>query len=391
MIESGRGQINRATLVLIAAAAGGLGAGAMYWAQSKGTSAPILAAVVAPEPKEAAPLEIRIPAEYLAAADISVEAVAAGGVDAEILAPATVAALPGGEATVVARASGTIARVNRRLGDAVKAGEVLALVDSLDAAAMSADRSVALAKAALARKSYEREKSLSDQGVTPRQDMETAQAAVEVADAEARRASSVAQAARIAADGRSVAVVSPIAGKLTAQAAMLGAFVQPQAELFRVAASGAIQVEASVTAGDARRIAAGDKATIVTATGARVQAIVHSVTPTVSGLARSATVVLTPNAHIPALVIGEGAQVRLYVKGGSGGLTVPEDAVQNIEGRDVLFVRTQQGFRPQPVLVGIRSGGTAQIVSGVKAGDQVATRNAFLIKADMIKSTGGKS
>ena len=391
MIKQESRRLNWPMLILIAAAAGALGAGAMYWARTKGEPAPASAAVATAEPRVLAPLEVIIPTEYLVAADISVEAVAAGGVDAEILAPATVAALPGGEATVVARAAGTIARVNRRLGDAVKAGEVLALVDSLDAGTMSADRSVALAKAALARKSYEREKSLFDFGVTPRQDMEAAQAGLEVADAEARRASSVAQAARITADGRSVAVVSPIAGKITAQAAMLGAFVQPQAELFRVAASGAIQVEASVTAGDAGRIAAGDKATIVAATGAPVQAIVHSVTPTVSGLARSATVVLTPSARVPALVIGEGVQVRLHVKGGSGSLTVPEDAVQNIEGRDVLFVRTQLGFRPQPVLVGIRSGGTAQIVSGVKIGDQVATRNAFLIKAEMIKGIGGKS
>ena len=391
MIEQERRQSKWPTLILIVAAAAALGAGAMYLAQSTVAPAPPPAAVVVPESKDVASLEIRIPAEYLGAADIAVEAVRAGGVDAEILAPATVAALPGGEATVVARAAGTIARVNRRLGDAVKVGEVLALVDSLDAAAMSADRSVALAKAGLARKSFEREKSLSEQGVTPRQDMEAAQAALEVADAEVRRASMVAQAARVAGDGRSVAVVSPIAGRVTAQAAMLGAYVQPQAELFRVAAPGAIQVEASVTAADAGRIAAGDKATIVVTTGAPVQAIVHSVTPTVSGLARSATVVLTPGAQVPGLVIGAGVQVRLHVKGGSGGLTVPEDAVQNIEGRDVLFVRTQQGFRPQPVLVGARSGGTAQIVSGVKAGDLVATRNAFLIKADMIKSSGGKS
>jgi cobalt-zinc-cadmium efflux system membrane fusion protein len=51
-----------------------------------------------------------------------------------------------------------------------------------------------------------------------------------------------------------------------------------------------------------------------------------------------------------------------------------------------LFVRSKDGFKIQPVLVGIRSGGMAQIVSGIRAGEQIATRNAFLIKADMIKS-----
>ncbi|WP_431068308.1 hypothetical protein [Ralstonia insidiosa] len=41
-------------------------------------------------------------------------------------------------------------------GDAVRAGDVLALVDSPDAAAMAAERRVALAKAELARKTYAR-------------------------------------------------------------------------------------------------------------------------------------------------------------------------------------------------------------------------------------------
>ena len=108
-------------------------------------------AKVAPPPKaesatvHAAPAEVKIPEAYLTAANIAVGPVATGGVSTEILAPATVA---------------SIQRVNHRLGDAVRAGDVLALVDSPDAAAMAAERRVALAKAELARKTYAREASL---------------------------------------------------------------------------------------------------------------------------------------------------------------------------------------------------------------------------------------
>ncbi|KAA1394126.1 efflux transporter periplasmic adaptor subunit, partial [Escherichia coli] len=66
-----------------------------------------------------------------------------------------------------------------------------------------------------------------------------------------------------------------------------------------------------------------------------------------------------------------------------------EDAVQNLDGQDVLFVRTGSGFRVRPVTVGVRSGGMAQILSGVAAGEPVATRNAFLLKAEMKKAGGG--
>lgn len=369
-------------VAVTAVVAAGIGAGVVWLGKPATIPAPPTETEVA-APKQ---IEIKIPTEYLSAANIAVEPVSAGSVDGEILAPAKVASQPNGEATIVARAAGTVIRVNRRIGDSVRAGDVLALVDSLDAAAMTADRSVAMAKAEQAKKAYARETSLFEQGVTPRQDMEAAQAAMAVAEAEARRAESVNRSARVAGDGRSVEVVSPIAGKITAQTASLGSYVQPQAELFRVAGDGLVQIEAAVTAADAARIVAGDKASILTTSGQPVEAVVYAVTPTVSGSTRSATVLLIPSTRSNSLVIGDGVQVRLHVKGSSDGLSVPEDAVQNIEGRDVLFVRTKDGFQAQPVLVGLRSGGVAQIVFGVTAGQQVATRNAFLIKADMIKS-----
>jgi cobalt-zinc-cadmium efflux system membrane fusion protein len=337
-------------------------------------------------PAAAAPVEVAIPAAYIASADISVEPVAAGSVDAEVTAPASVAAVPGGEATVVARASGTVTRVMRRLGDPVRAGETVALVSSLDAASMAADRSVAAAKVDLARKAYAREAGLFRQGVTPRQDMEAAQSALVVAEAEARRAASVASAAHVSGSGGAIAVVSPIAGRITAECVTIGAFVEPQSELFRVANNGAVQLEAAVSAADARRLAAGDIATIIVGTGAPIPAVVRSITPTVSGASQSATVVIVPRAGSDRLSIGEGAQVRIRARrSGRGGLLVAEDAVQTIDGRDVLFVRTAKGFRAQPVLVGTRSGGLAQILSGVKPGDRVATRNAFLLKAESRK------
>ena len=251
---------------------------------------------------------------------------------------------------------------------------------------MAAERNVANAKAELARKTFARETSLFSQGVTPRQGMEAAQSALAVAQSEAQRASSVAAAAHVSADGKSVSVVSPIAGRITAQTATLGGYVQPQTELFRVASDSKLQVEASLPAADIGRVTIGDKATIIAAGGTPVAATVRSVTPTVSGSTRSATVVLTPVSSARELITGEGVQARLHVKNGAAGMVVPEDAVQNVDGHDVLFVRTKDGFRVQPVLVGNRSRGVAQIVSGIRAGELVATRNAFLVKADMIKS-----
>jgi len=394
MMEQQSRSMNWPSVAVAVAVAAALGFGAARLS-SPSPATPAAVPATASVVKEAQPeasgfTEIKILAEYLKVAEIGVERIGDGGLASEILTAGTVTAALNSEAVIVARASGNIVRVNRQLGDSVKAGDVLAQVESMEAATMTAERNMTSARAELARKVYAREASLFEQGVTPRQDVEAAQAARAVAEAEARRAASVARAANLSKDGASLAVVSPIAGKVTAQSVTLGGFVQPQTELFRVAGAGQPLVEASVAAADIGRIAAGDRATIAPASGTPVEATIRSVTPTVSGTTRAALVLLTPASPDAKLVVGEGVRVRLHLKNDNGGMVVPEDAVQNIEGRDVLFVRTKDGFRPTPVLVGTRSGGMAQIVDGVRVGEQVATRNAFLVKADMIKAGKGE-
>src|SRR3546814_9903257 len=69
-------------------------------------------------------------AEAIRKAAIGVEAVQPGGLGSEILAKGTVAATPAGEAIVTARAGGAVTQVLKRLGDPVRAGETLAIVQS---------------------------------------------------------------------------------------------------------------------------------------------------------------------------------------------------------------------------------------------------------------------
>jgi cobalt-zinc-cadmium efflux system membrane fusion protein len=277
-------------------------------------------------------------------------------------------------------------RLDKRLGDAVAAGEVLALVESREATAMTAERATAESRVELARSVVRREQSLYDQKVTPRQGLEAAQADLAAAEAEAARARTTAQAAGLTADGRALALKSPIAGRITAAKAQLGAYVEPDAELFRVADPRFVLIEASVRADDARRISPGDRAKVATAVGVDLAATVVSVTPTLDEQTRSATVTLSLEAGQPAPAPGEFVQARIATRAGTAtAFVVPDDAVQSIGGRNVVFVRSDQEFRAVTVTVATRSGGRASIVSGLHAGDVIATRNAFLLKAELGK------
>lgn len=325
--------------------------------------------------------------DRIAASGVLVQPVSNSGLAAEIVAQATVEAEPTGQAVLTARAPGSVARILKRLGDPVRAGETIALVQSREAGQIAAARGVAAAKADLARKVLARERSLFEQKVSPRQDYEQAQAELAAAEAEARSASSAVSAADVSRDGRYVMVISPINGRITAMAASLGAYVQPETELFRIADPARIQIEAAVTAADANRIRPGDQAVIETNTGETRSAVVRSVTPGVSEETRSATVVLALTGGAGVVQPGQLVRARITSRqSATSGIVVPEEAVQVVEGRDAVFVRTQKGFRVQPVTVGQRAAGRVQIVQGLRAGESIATRNAFLLKAELGKS-----
>jgi len=322
------------------------------------------------------------------ASGIVVQAVSVGGFANEILAQASVEAAPNGQAVLTARAAGAVTRIYKRLGDPVRAGEPLAIVESREAAQIAADRSVASARANLAQKTLARERRLFEQRVSARQDYEQAQAEAAAANAEARRAQVASGAANVTSDGRGVVVSSPISGRITAAPVTLGSFVQPETELFRIADPQRIEVLASISSADSSRVSAGDRAILELANGGTIEGTVRSITPSLNAETRTATAVI----QAPAVGLQPGQTVRARITprivSTSRAIVVPEEAVQSVEGRDVVFVRTTAGFQARPVTVGQRSAGRAEIVAGLNAGQTIAARNAFLLKAELGKGEG---
>lgn len=334
-----------------------------------------------------APRTLTLTTNAIQAAGVALETVEGGDLSSEVLAQGTVVSSLSGQAVLTARTGGTVLQIFKRLGDPVRAGETLALVSSNEAAQIAADRRAASARARLAQQTLTREKSLFDQGITPRADYEQASAEAEAARAEAARTSVAASNAGVTPDGRGTAVVSPISGRITAAAASLGAFVQPETELFRVSDPSKTEVQVSISARDAGRILPGDRAALDPGDGRTVAGTVRSITPTLDAQTRTATAVI--DAPSAGLIPGHSVRVRLRLSGTGGNtaaIVVPEEAVQSVEGRDVVFIRTAEGFKPQPVVTGQRSAGRIEIISGLARGTTIATKNAFLLKAEISKS-----
>jgi len=70
-------------------------------------------------------------------------------------------------------------------------------------------------------------------------------------------------------------------------------------------------------------------------------------------------------------------------------IAVPEEAIVREGSGAAVFRATPQGFELQPVTPGRSDGVMTEILSGLEPGARVATRNAFLLKAELEKEAGG--
>ena len=368
--------------VAAAALVAGIG-GVMVGRSMNGPSTPVEHAEEGEDEEHGPEGFVAMSAEKMAASGIAVERVEAGSLIHEILAQATVTAPPDGQALLTARADGAVARINKRLGDPVGAGETVALLESRDAAAFVAERNAAAAREQAAHASWQREERLFRQRVTAREALEAARAAHDATEVELRRAETALRAAGVTG-GRYLAVRSPIAGRITDVDTQLGAYVSAGAELFKVADSRRIQIDAAVPAPDAQRIRPGDPAKVELPNGGLVDAEVRSVTPSLDPQSRSATVVLQLGGAPGGLTQGQAVRVRISPRGTQeSGIILPEEAVQQIEGRDMVFVQARGGFQAVPVSVGSRSGGRVEILDGLRAGQTVITQGAFVLKSQL--------
>ena len=66
-------------------------------------------------------------------------------------------------------------------------------------------------------------------------------------------------------------------------------------------------------------------------------------------------------------------------------VAVREAAVQSLDGKEIVFIQEGDSFEARPVAVGRRDNEWAEILSGVNAGDRYVAVNSFILKAELGK------
>ena len=375
------------TLALILAGCGGPGSSGEAGEKA---GAEKTEGVEASEAKEASKDAVTLSAQQIADAGIEVTRPTVGGVAGAIELSATIEGDPQGVQVVSASLGGRLVSLTRNLGQSVGRGDPLAIIESREAASLKAEVEAARARAALAQLNLRREQRLFAERVSPEQDLVAARTGATEASIALRLAQQQLSATGSGGGALNrIAVRSPIAGQVIARSATLGQTVAADAELFRVANLSKVTVATSLVPSDAGRVKPGARVE-VTAAGRRQEGRVTFVSPILDETTRLVPVIVTLDNAGSTWRVGETVNVSILVPAsGDRTVAVPSAAVQMIEDKSFVFVRTLTGFRATPVTLGRTNGGQVVVTSGLTGSEWIASTNSFTLKAELGKGEGG--
>lgn len=326
---------------------------------------------------------VELTATQIQAAGIAVVGVSRGG-GAETRLSGRVEPMVDARASVAASVAGRVERVLVAPGQSVRVGQPLVSLVSGDAASLRAEADAAQAAYIAAEQAHGRDEELADQGVIARREAEVSHAVALSAQATARAARARASAAGSPSASGRLSVISPIAGVVSSVQVGPGGFVAQGGVVAEVTNPQRVELAFNAPPALASEVRVG--ATMrVTGPGGEFEAIVTGVAAGAAPESGAAVIRARPSG---ATLPPAGSPVTGAVVTGepvAGGLTVPTEAVQTVEGNTVVFVQTRSGFQAVPVLAGRQASGRTEILRGLTGDERIAGTNAFLLKAEMAK------
>ncbi|MBO9717888.1 MAG: efflux RND transporter periplasmic adaptor subunit [Pseudoxanthomonas sp.] len=182
-------------------------------------------------------------------------------------------------------------------------------------------------------------------------------------------------------------VTSPIAGVVLARNGTVGGIASEGTPLFEVADLSQLWVDLHIFGSDAGHIVPGAPVTVTRLSdGVSAQTTLERVLPGTATASQS-TVARAVLANDDGLWRpGSAVKARITVEQQPAALVVPLAALQQMEGRDVVFVRNGERYVARPLRLGKRDARQVEVLGGLAARDEVVVEQSYLIKADIEKA-----
>ena len=292
-------------------------------------------------------------------------------------------------AVVKAKVAGEITGLNKREGEPVSVGEVLARIDSTEAQSRlrqaEQQAEAALAQVQIARRTQENNQSLVKQGFISATALDNSSANLAAAKANHQAALAARDIARKTLTDTTL--TAPLTGQVATRLVQNGERVGVDARVYELVDLSAFELEAALTPAQAASVQPGQKALLrVEGISDPVEARVARINPSVQAGSRSVLVYL----QVPAT---PGMRQGLFVQGSitTGqveGLVVPHSSVRNDKPQP--YLQLIRGGKVEHTVVSLDRQGTLDnepmlvldpTTTGLAAGDRVLRVQAGLIRA----------
>ncbi|MEG3085572.1 efflux RND transporter periplasmic adaptor subunit [Sphingomonas sp. PB2P12] len=315
---------------------------------------------------------------------IAIASVGEADIARQIVSPAVVEADPAGQNHVLTPLSGRIVKLGVRLGDHVRAGQMLAELASPDLSAALADDARARTQLRLTTAARARAQGVKAIGGAADKDVQQAQADYAAAQAEAARASSRLRQVGASASvrGGGLALTAPSSGVVTDLAAAPGAFwTDPTAALMTVANIGTVWVTANVAESDLGAVRAGQPVSITFSAfpGETIAGRVQSIAPMLDSDTRRTKVRIAVANAAGRFKPGMFATVG-FTPPAKIAPSVPTTALLLHDDATTVYVEVSPWtFIRRVVETGAEQGGRTTITGGLISGQRVIAKGGVLL------------
>ena len=185
-------------------------------------------------------------------------------------------------------------------------------------------------------------------------------------------------------------VVAMVDGTVIEKHVALGEFVRDDSDIFVVADLSTVWVNISVYARFLTDVKVGQKVRITSpGVGDSAVGTIDYVGPVVGESTRTGVARMVLRNPQKVWQPGLFVTAHIVVSERNVPVAVPDGAVQTVEGRDVVFVRSMNEFTARPVVIGRRGGELVEIVQGLAPGEDYVAAGSFIFKAEFGKSEAG--
>jgi len=305
-------------------------------------------------------------------------------------------------AHVVPQSSGVVREVLANVGDNVKAGAVLAVIESRELSDIRAAFLSGRERLSLAETNFSREERLWKQKITSEQEYLSARQALAEARIELRSSEQKLHALGYNDESLKkmpdhpnqpsarLEIKAPFAGTVVEKHITLGESLKDDSAAYTIADLSTVWADIQVYQKDLPKIRKGQKAVVTVGSGIPdVTSDIYWVGPVVGEETRTAlTRVVLPNQN-GTLRPGFFITARIATDSTPVNLLVPKSALLTIDNQSVLFIQTNEEFLPQKVKTGRENASHIEITEGLLPGQTYVSAGAFTLKAQISKGAFG--